>query len=262
MKVLFFGDVVGRPGREAVAAALPKWRDEHQPDMVVANAENSAHGSGATPATLDELRKAGVEAFTFGDHYRFTDWSKLKDYPIVRPANADIPEGFGSRIIESALGKRLLLINLLGFAFLKAAGSNYFEAVDREIEKHANKKPDGILIDFHAETTAETLVLGDYVDGRASALVGTHTHIPTADTRLLPKGTAYQTDVGMCGVLNSSIGVTYESARSWLQSELSGGARKIPKTQAEDPPFICDAVLIETDGPTKSKSIKRLTTRP
>lgn len=261
MKLLFFGDVVGRPGRQAVAEALPKWQEQYKPDLIIANPENSAHGSGATPGTLDELQKAGVEAFTFGDHIHFTDWGKLTDYPIVGPANFSESAKSGAKVFETALGKRVLVINLLGSVFLKRPGTDYFKVVDEILKKHEPEKLDATFVDFHAEATSEKLTFADYLDGRVSAVVGTHTHVPTADTRVLPGGTAFQADVGMCGVQNSSIGVSFTSARHSLEAELAGAARKPKRTQADNPPYTCDAVLIDVIDRHKSRSIKRLTTR-
>lgn len=263
MKILFFGDVFGRAGRTAVAEKLPIWRDEHKPDLIIANPENSAGGVGANAKVLDELLEAGVEAFTFGDHAKDTDFSKLTDYPIVRPANlTKVIPGVGSRIIETALHQRILLISLLGNAFFKLPSTHYFEAADELLNRHAVDKPDAIFVDFHAEATSEKGGLANYLDGRVTAIIGTHTHVPTADTRLLPKGTAFQSDVGMCGAFNSIIGMQTDEATSWLRRELGEEASRPPGRPEVDRPYICDAILIETAGATAAKSIRRLTTRP
>lgn len=267
MKILFLGDVVGEPGRRAVAEALPQWRTLHEPDLVIANAENSAHGLGASPQALDQLQKAGVDAFTMGDHYADADFGKVADYPLVRPLNApDAKLGTGSRVIETALHRKVLLINLLGHAFIKDPGNNYFDAVDDALEEQAAASIDACVVDFHAEATSEKTALGHYLDGRVSAVVGTHTHIPTADTRILPGGTAYQSDLGMAGALNSAIGAPFESVEPWLRSEMGETGPKAQRTMrqgpAQTPPLICDAVLVTTTSRHAADSIIRLSTRP
>ena len=267
MKIIFLGDVVGEPGRRAVAQALPEWRAKHRPDLIIANAENSAHGLGANPKALDELQDAGVDAFTMGDHYADTDFAKVADYPLVRPINApDAELGTGARVIETALHHKVLLINLLGHAFIKRPGTNFFEAIDKVLKEYADETVDACLVDFHAEATSEKNSLANYLDGRVSALVGTHTHVPTADTRLLRKGTAYQSDLGMAGALNSAIGAPYESVEPWLRREMGETGQKAQRGKRQGPaetsPLISDAVLITTKDRHSATAITRLSTRP
>lgn len=262
MKILFFADIVGTAGRLAVKDALPMWRDKHKPDFIVANAENSAHGDGVTPKILDELTAIGVEAFTMGDHFMGTDFSKVTEYPIVRPGNlvGEYP-GVGVRVVENHLHRKLKLVNILGNAFMgRIEVQNFFKYADQVLA--ADEKADVVLVDFHAEATSEKNALGQYLDGKVSAVVGTHTHIPTADSRILPKGTAYQTDVGMCAALDSVIGFQTEDSYRFLRREMGEDVPKPTGDPADNPPFFCDAVLIETDGPTRAKGIQRLTTRP
>lgn len=263
MKILFFGDVVGKAGRTAVAETLPEWRTRHRPDFVIANAENAAHGLGVTAKNLDELTAAGVDAFTVGDHFFDKDFAPLEKYPVVRPGNlqGDHP-GSGARVFETATHRRVAVVSILGNVFIGPETEPYFGAADRMLEGIAAESPDAIIVDFHAEVTSEKNALAHHLDGRASALVGTHTHVPTADTRLLPRGTAYQSDLGMCGGLDSVIGFNIQNSTTWLRRELGEPVKKTSPHPADLPPFICDAVLIETAGPTKSKSITRLSTRP
>lgn len=262
MKILFFGDIFGRGGREAVTATIPRWRQEHQPDLVIANAENAANGALPQARHLQQLRDGGVDAFTIGDHIRDHEFESLADFPVVRPANlTGAFPGVGYRVVETAIHQRLALISLLGHAFVKLESDNYFQAAEQLLERAAADKVDAVLLDFHAEATSEKNAIGFELDGRISAVVGTHTHVPTADTKLLPQGTAYQSDVGMCGGLDSVLGISPSSARAWLGRELGEGDGRVPFEMAEGLQ-ICDAVLIETDGPTKAKSIRRLTTRP
>ncbi|MFZ6035642.1 MAG: TIGR00282 family metallophosphoesterase [Patescibacteria group bacterium] len=210
LSILFFGDIVGKPGRRAVAGVLPDLKKEYQPDLVIANGENLAHGVGVTRKTLDEMRGAGIDFFTSGNHI----WSKPEvyeifkdpDYPLIRPANygADVP-GAGFR--EITLGQHsLLVVNLHGQVFIPEELSNPFDALD-DILRQQSREYTGIIVDFHAEATSEKVAFGWHADGRVAAVLGTHTHIPTADERILPGGTAYITDVGMAGLLNSVIGV-------------------------------------------------------
>ncbi len=262
MIILFLGDVCGKPGRTAVAEALPDWRATYQPDLVIANAENSANGRGAAPKTLSELQHAGVDAFTMGDHAFDQSFAPLEQFPIVRPANfpGERP-GVGTRIVEAATGQRLLLINLLGFAFMRHPGTDYFTAADDILGEHADQQYEAILVDFHAEATSEQTALAAHLDGRVSAVVGTHTHVPTADTRMLPGGTAAQSDVGMCGASESVIGITLAGAKAFLRSEMNQPTARPRQTAAANRPYTCDAVLIETSSQQQARTIRRLTTR-
>ncbi|MDP9212026.1 MAG: YmdB family metallophosphoesterase, partial [bacterium] len=257
-------DVYGPAGVRSVQETLPKWQAEHRPDFTIINAENSApDGVSATPETLQALREAGADAFTLGDHFLHRQFKPLKPFPVVRPVNLEgASEGSGSRMFETVTGEKVLVAVLMGKYAMKPGSTHYFKAADELLGKHHKERPDAIFIEFHAGATSEEQALGFYLDGKASAVVGTHTHVPTADTCLLPQGTAFQSDVGMCGALDSVIGATVESSTGFLRKELGEDVGKIRPEPALKPPFICDAVLIETDGPAKSKSIRRLSTRP
>lgn len=206
MNILFIGDIVGSPGREAVKVLLPGLRDEFKLDFVIANVENAAGGSGITPKLSSELLSYGIDAFTSGDHIfkRKEVFSIIgKEPSLLRPANFPLASpGRGAGLFKTRSGQPLYLINLLGRVFMEARECP-FRVVKEEIDKARCKV---IIVDFHAEATSEKVAMGWYLDGLASAVLGTHTHIQTADERILPNGTAYITDVGMTGPQCSVIG--------------------------------------------------------
>lgn len=208
MRLLLIGDIVGKPGRQIVVRAVPGLRIAEQLDMVVANAENAAGGSGLTPAIYDELISAGVDCVTLGDHvYRRREiFSVMRNESrIVKPANypAEAP-GRDHVVVRTRSGLRVGVFNLLGRVFMPPVDC-FFRAADRVLaEMPSDVKL--ILLDFHAEATSDKQVLGRYLDGRVTAVLGTHTHVPTADERILPGGTAFQCDVGMTGPHESILG--------------------------------------------------------
>ena len=208
MRVLFIGDIVGEPGRRAVKELLPKIVKREKIDFVIANGENTAGGSGITPMIVDELLGYGVDVITSGDHI----WKRkeildriAEDARILRPANypSEAP-GFGATVVASKAGIEVGVINLIGRVFMQAVECP-FKTVKREIEKMKNKTRI-IIVDMHAEATSEKVALGWFLDGTVSAIIGTHTHIQTADEKILPKGTAFLTDAGMTGPYDSVIG--------------------------------------------------------
>jgi len=221
MRLLFIGDVVGKPGREALTATLPKLRAERMPDLIVANGENSAGGVGITPETAEELYSAGVDVITLGNHtYRHRDIYPYLDSngKIVRPLN--FPEsnpGRGYTVTEAA-GMRVGVINLSGQMHLQVDRSP-FEAIDELLEQLAGGA-DAFFVDFHAELTSEKVAMGWHLDGRVAAVLGTHTHVPTADARVLPGGTAHMTDVGMTGSRGGVIGVRREQALEAFRTQM------------------------------------------
>lgn len=208
MRIFFIGDVVGKPGRRAVAGLLPAYRAEAGVDFVVANAENTAGGSGLTPSLAQELFAAGVDCLTMGDHvFRRREVLPLleTDGRVLRPANyARRASGKGLTLLPAADGTPVGVINLLGRTFMPAVDSP-FEAVEEALGVLAGSAR-VILVDIHAEATSEKVAMGRYLDGRVTAVLGTHTHVPTADETVLPGGTAYITDVGMTGPHDSVIG--------------------------------------------------------
>lgn len=216
MRILFIGDIVGRPGRDLVQRGLPALVDLHQADLVIANAENAAAGSGITRELGEQILRSGVDVMTSGNHI----WSKREaiDYigtepRLLRPANypAGAP-GNGSYLARTADGRSVGVINVMGRVYMQSI-DDPFAVVMREIEA-LRPRARVIFVDVHAEATSEKIAMGWYLDGKVTAVVGTHTHVQTADERILPKGTAYLTDAGMTGPHDSIIGVAIEPALS------------------------------------------------
>ncbi len=209
MKVLFVGDVVGKPGRRALAEFLPRLVDHHRVDYTIVNVENSAGGGGPTIEVFQELTRLPIDCFTSGNHI----WDKketlallAREPRLLRPANyPDGNPGVGVHVGETAAGIRVATLNLEGRVFMKNLHDPFTVADHLLAELPADVRVR--FVDFHAEATSEKQALGFYLDGRVSALVGTHTHVPTADERILPQGTAFQTDAGMTGPYESVIGV-------------------------------------------------------
>lgn len=209
MRILFIGDIFGKPGLRTLKALLGETVKANSVDLVVANGENAANGFGITPANAREIFQAGVNVITTGNHVfdRREIIEHLDQMPmLIRPANiaAGAP-GSGCCIVEAA-GKKVAVINLVGRVFMKPADCP-FRTVDNLLEGLGGNSADHILVDFHAEATSEKMAMGHHLDGRVGAVVGTHTHVATADARTLPGGTAYITDVGMTGVTHSVIGL-------------------------------------------------------
>ncbi len=219
--ILFFGDVVGKPGRHALIKKLPEFRKKYKADFVIANGENIAHGFGMTVKTTKELMDAGVDFFTSGNHIFKNPVDLdviLKDYPVIRPANYPVgTEGRGQKLIE-VNGVKILIINIIGEAFFRDDYANPFKTLDKIIKRQTKYKPQITILDFHAEATSEKKCIGEYADGRVSLVVGTHTHVQTADEQVLPKGTAYITDAGMVGLKHSSLGMDFKNIlRNFLE---------------------------------------------
>jgi 2',3'-cyclic-nucleotide 2'-phosphodiesterase len=221
VRVLFIGDIVGRPGRSGLASAMPEIRERHAPDLVIANGENTAGGLGITEKTASELFDIGVDVITTGNHvYRHRDAYEFLDRSdrVIRPANymAGNP-GRGSTIVTVG-DRRVGVVNLSGSVNLKAARSPFPEA-DSMVERMSGDA-DAIIVDFHAEVTSEKIAMGWHLDGRVAAVLGTHTHVPTADARVLPGGTAFISDVGMTGSRAGVIGVRREQALESFRTQM------------------------------------------
>jgi metallophosphoesterase (TIGR00282 family) len=251
MKFAFFGDVVGRAGREALAEHLPALRRRLALEFVVINAENAAAGFGITESTACELFDAGADALTLGNH----SWDQkealtyiVREPRLIRPLNypklADAP-GRGAQLFETESGRRVLVVNLLGRVFMDAL-DDPFAAVDRELEAcPLGMAADAVIVDMHAEATSEKMAMGHFCDGRASLVVGTHSHVPTADAQILNGGTAYQTDAGACADYDSVIGNQKEEPLRRFTTRISGGRYK----PAEGPATVC-GVYVETNDAT------------
>lgn len=246
MRLLFIGDIVGKPGRRAVATLLPDLRRELGVDVVVANVENAAHGKGLTRSTWDELRSAGIDIGTGGNHtFSKPESAELHSddhEPLVRPINLPLTTaGVGQKTFHVGQ-KKLLVVNFLGeFAMGMAGVENPFAALQHWWSNHL--EADTIFVDFHAEATSEKINAGWYLDGKVAAVLGTHTHVPTADARVLPRGTGYITDVGMVGLKDSSLGVDKDLT---LQRFLTG--QKAPNEIPEHGLVTLNAVLLELDN--------------
>jgi metallophosphoesterase (TIGR00282 family) len=220
VKLLFIGDVVGSPGRHGLAKAMPVLRERFEPDLTVVNGENSAGGMGITSKTAEEIFALGADVITLGNHtFRHREVYEYLDRTanILRPANYRRSNpGHGHVIVEG--GMRVAVINLSGTVGLRAARSPFDEA-DILVEQ-LSESCDAIVVDFHAEVTSEKVALGWYLDGQVAAVLGTHTHVPTADGRVLPGGTAFISDVGMTGSRTSVLGVRTEDAIERMRTEM------------------------------------------
>ncbi len=255
MKVLFIGDIVGEPGRKTVRQHLKGLTEAHRPDLVIANGENAAGGFGITPEIADELFFMGIDILTSGNHV----WDKKEIEPyfakqdrLIRPANyPGNSMGYGSVIVSTPSGAKAAVLNLEGRVFMSNL-EDPFRTADRELER-LRKETAVIIIDMHAEATSEKAALAWYLDGRASAVIGTHTHVQTADERVLPGGTAFITDAGMTGPSDSVIGVKKEDAIARFLTQRPHKF-EIPKGAAH-----LDAVLIDIEEKTgKANSIERI----
>lgn len=261
MKILFIGDIYGKMGRETIKKLLPKIKKEHKPDFIIANAENVAHGSGITKITMDELFSYGIDCLTMGDH----SFDRPRDAHecftgganIIRPANLPAQNPGQGYIVIEKRGHAYVVINLLGRVNMPFCYDCPFKTLDLLLKdlKLANIKSSAIIVDIHAETTAEKICFGRYADGNVTAILGTHTHVPTADARLLPKGSAYITDVGMTGAYNESLGLGIENSLKTLIDQTKH-SRVTPDKGISQ----LNCVLIEvSETNAKPKSIKQLT---
>lgn len=250
MRLIFLGDVVGKAGREAVFTYLPLLREELKPDLVVVNGENAAHGFGISEEIFNRLRESGADVVTLGNH-AFDQREALvfiaREDRMIRPVNwPGACPGKGATLVDTARGQRVLVINAMGRVMVEPVLDDPFPAVDRELEScKLGRDCDAIVLDFHAEASSEKMAMGHFCDGRASLVVGTHTHTPTADHHILSGGTAYMTDAGMCGDYDSVIGMDKAEP---LQRFL----RKLPVERmrpAEGEATLC-GVAVETDDTT------------
>ena len=254
MKILAIGDIFGRNGRDAVFEWLENRKSDY--DFIVANAENASHGRGISKPVYEELQNAGIDAFTLGNHsWGCPDIVNIMRYNdnIVRPANfeGDV-SGKGSTVLRAKNGIKVGVINIIGRTYMPQQAKSPFYTADEEIEKLSGKC-DMIIVDFHAEATSEKLALAYYLDGRVSAVFGTHTHVQTADNKILPKGTGYISDLGMTGPSVSVLGVD----KNIIISRFLGG---MPKKfdVADSRPQFCGAVFEIDENTKKTVSIERI----
>ncbi|MBO4459961.1 MAG: TIGR00282 family metallophosphoesterase [Clostridiales bacterium] len=255
MRILFVGDIVGQSGRSAFATCFPEIKSAYKPDFVVVNAENSAAGLGITSKIAKELFDMGVDVITLGNHtFSNRDFiGHIKEFDrIARPANVS-PEWPGKDYcIVSSGSKKIAVINLMGQIEAGIYCDNPFLCADKLIDKiNKEDKVDGILVDFHAEMTSEKMAMGYYLDGKVTAVVGTHTHVQTADEEVLSGGTAYITDAGMCGATDSILGMDIDASLMRLVKKIP--ARYEP---AKGPGFI-SGVVIDADDNGNATNIKR-----
>ncbi len=256
MNILFIGDIVGRPGRRILLNDLPALRQEYGVDLVVANGENAAAGFGITAKIANSLLNGGVDVITSGNHA----WDKrealefIRNEPrLMRPANypPDTP-GKGWYVANTNSNVRIGILNIMGLVFVYPQLDCPFQCADRMLQLHA-PEADIILVDFHAEATSEKMAMGWHLDGRVSAVVGTHTHVPTADERVLPNGTAYITDIGMSGCYDSVIGMDHNKS-------LKRFVEKVPERAevADGPASLCMVLIDIDENSGKSRSIERI----
>ncbi len=260
-KILFIGDVVGKPGRRILREVLPQWKEKYKPDVVIVNVENMAHGKGVTPSTMAEVDELGIDAYTSGNHiFNKMELAKgsFEKYPqLIRPANfgESIPGHGYYRFAKN--GQQYLVINLNATVFMEkqfdGTIANPFLAIDKLLVEQG-QKGDIIIVDFHSEATSEKIAFGRYCDGRVTGVFGTHTHVPTADYRVLQKGTAYVSDTGMTGARDGVLGVKYENA---LKKFLDPN-EKFKNEVEEDGVLQINGVVIETSPEGKATKIERV----
>jgi metallophosphoesterase (TIGR00282 family) len=252
LNVLLIGDVVGKLGRRTVTAVLPELRKERGLDLVIINGENTAGGRGLTPGKADELFRAGVDVITSGNHI----WENREIYPVLNDPTAPVirpmnyPEGVPGRGWH--IHRDVAILNAMGRTFMGVSIDDPFRAVDRALKDLPDCRVR--ILDFHAEATSEKIALAYYLDGRVSAVVGTHTHVPTADARILPNGTAYVTDLGMVGALHSVIGMETDKVIERFLTQLPNRFDPVEKG-----PAVFNSVLIAIDEETgRALSIERV----
>jgi metallophosphoesterase (TIGR00282 family) len=259
MRILFLGDVVGRSGRDGIVERLGPLRASLRLDFVVVNAENATSGAGLTAAHARTLLDAGADVLTLGDH-AFDQREMLQfieaEPRVLRPLNySRAAPGAGARVYEAPGGRKVLVAQVLGRVFMKQPFDDPFSALDPVLKRHP---PGGIvqaaLVDVHCEATSEKAALGWYCDGRASIVAGTHTHVPTDDARVLPRGTAYVTDAGMCGDYQSVIGMDREEPLRRFITGMSAG-----RFTPAGGPATLSGIVVETDDRTgRALSIDRV----
>ncbi len=249
MRILFLGDIVGRAGRDVVAAELANLREKLKVDFTIANGENAAGGFGITRAVANDLFACGIDMMTSGNHWM--DQREILTFindedRILRPRNYPPgTPGRGACVYQARNGGRILIVNVMGRVFMDPL-DDPFAAADAELNACPLREgADAIVVDMHAEATSEKMAMGHFCDGRASLVIGTHSHVPTADAQILPQGTAYQTDAGSCADFDSVIGMDKEEPLQRFTKKMSSGRM----TPALGPATLC-GVFVETDDKT------------
>jgi len=257
MKILFFGDLVGRPARNALKRILPAYKEKYRPDLVVANSDNLAHGKGITKNTIEEILEYGVDVITCGDHIWDTNEAvgllESKKYNLLCPANFPMLDYAKGYKIINVGAKNVLIINLVGRVFFQKCPDCPFKVAD-EIIKNNSDGVDAIIIDFHSEATSEKKALGFYLNSRVSAVLGTHTHIQTADEEILDGGTAFISDVGMVGPKDSILGCKKEVVINQMLTQIP-----FRYEISDDDSILVNAVIVEiNNGSGKAVKIERI----
>lgn len=258
MKILYIGDIVARIGRRAVQQVLPELKNEKQVDFVIAQSENISTGNGLTITAINEMREAGVDFFTGGNHsFRKKDFNQYFDdpsMPVIRPANYPSPKtpGRGWAIASTPFGK-VLVINAMGQTFNGPQFDHPLKTIDAVLEQNSHEKLAATIIDFHGDLTSEKVAIGHYYDGKVTAVVGSHIHVSTADARVLPGGTAHITDTGMTGPVDSVLGVKKEIIIELWLTQLP---QKFDWPTEGEVQF--SSVLIDVDGEGKARSIEQI----
>ncbi|MGI9013283.1 MAG: TIGR00282 family metallophosphoesterase [Phycisphaerales bacterium] len=256
--IAFLGDIVGKPGRRAVEQQLPRIVADHRVDVVIVNAENARSGSGLSPSIYARLRAAGVHAVTLGDH-ALRDSSLFDilfdaDEPVARPANlSERAPGKGFILLEPlGFPRPILIVTVLGRILMNLPADDPFACVDDLLAKHASRRPI-VIVEVHAETTSEKIAIAHHLSGRVAAVIGTHTHVPTADARVLKGGTAFITDAGMCGPYDSVIGRDKDAVVRHMTTH-----QHVPYPVASDDARVCGVIVRVDDGSGRALSIERI----
>ncbi len=249
MKILYLGDIMARPGIDTVAQLLPNIQATHKPDLILAQAENVSDGKSMTLADMHELQALGIDFFTGGNHTpknsELHDALKDPNMPVIGPANMTDCPGDGWKILPSKQGD-VLVVSLLGATVGREIdSSNPLHKIDEILEHNKDRNIVARIVNFHGDFSSEKRIIGYYLDGSVSMVIGDHWHVPTADAMVLPKGTAHMTDVGMCGSLHSSLGVTFDSVvPRWRDGKLTKNELSLDK------PWQLNAALVDIDNET------------
>lgn len=253
MRILFIGDIVGKLGRRTVERILPNLRKKEKIDLVIANAENLTHGTGASPEHLKEVGEMGVDFFTSGNHIFAREDTFKEEVPLIRPVNYPTGNPGNGYAFLSHRDKKILILNLLGWTFMGEDVGNPFQVIEEQLALLSKEKPDFTFLDFHAEASSEKRAMGFFLDGIVTAVYGTHTHVPTADAQILPKGTGYVSDLGMVGARDSVLGVESQIIIRRLKDN-----EKEPFEWVEKGPAVFYSMLMETDSRGLAKEVKRI----